>query len=120
MFAGNDRFSYTQNFLHAPNLPALQTDLDAMWVRGRLGQNVFNDAFCKLAAALILLHNNANIQARFDVGAFCIIHDFYFLKVHYLGLLTVALANTLLSFLFSQEGQFQILSSFESIISGGK
>lgn len=36
-------FGSFQDFLDAPNLPVMQTDFDAMRVRGRFGQDIFDN-----------------------------------------------------------------------------
>jgi len=57
------------DLLHAPDQPALQADLDAVWVRGRIGQDRLDDALGQLSAGLILFLNNADAQSGFDVRA---------------------------------------------------
>ena len=58
------RASLLHNFLYSPNFPALQTDLDAVWVILGLGENIPDDAFCQFAGALILLQDDQHLHAR--------------------------------------------------------
>lgn len=45
-----------------------------MWMRGRLGQDVFDDALGQFSAVLVLLQNNADKLAGPDIAALCAIH----------------------------------------------
>ena len=49
-----------QNLFHPPNLPTLQTDLDAVRVSRRIRQNIFDDAFGQFPGSLVFLLHNRN------------------------------------------------------------
>ena len=62
------------DLLYAPHLSILQADLDAVRVGRRAGQDILHDAFGELAGRLILLEDDQNGHAGFDVGADRAIH----------------------------------------------
>jgi len=66
----------THDLLHPSNRAAHQADFDAVWMRGRTGQDIFDDAFRQFTRGLILLENDQHFDAGFDVGAFCTSHNF--------------------------------------------
>jgi len=45
-----------------------------MRMRGRVSQNIFDDSFGQLAAALIFLQHNRDVETGFDLGAFWWVH----------------------------------------------
>lgn len=57
------------NLLDAPDLPGLQTDLDAVRVRGRVGQDILDHTPGQFAGGLVLLEHDQNGHARLDIGA---------------------------------------------------
>ena len=65
------------NLFHAPDLPALQTDLDAVRMIRGLGEDVLDDAFRQLAGALILFQDDQDLHPWFDVRADLTIHNLY-------------------------------------------
>jgi hypothetical protein len=60
----------SKNPLDPPNLPAHQTDLDAVRMGGRVGQDILNNALGQFAAGLVLLQDDLYPQSAVDVGAF--------------------------------------------------
>src|SRR5574341_115163 len=64
------------DLFHASDLTAHQTDLDAVRMRRRSGQDVFDGALGQPAGGLILLQNDQHGHAGLDVGAGCAIHVF--------------------------------------------
>ncbi len=45
-----------------------------MRMRGRVGQNIFDNALGQLAAALIFLQHNRDMETGFDVCSFLSVH----------------------------------------------
>ena len=60
-------WSYDYLF-HTPNPAIHQADLDAMRMRGRMGQEVFDHAFSQLSGRLVLLQDNPDPQTRCELG----------------------------------------------------
>lgn len=73
------------DFLYAPHGAALQTDLDAMWMRGRLGQDLPDDSFGQFTRALILLEDDQHRHAGFDLRAGLSIHQVIFISNYSAG-----------------------------------
>jgi hypothetical protein len=61
--------AFTQDFLHAPDLPVGQANLDSVRVGRRRRQDVLDDAGRRLARPLILLLHNRHPQIGANVGA---------------------------------------------------
>jgi hypothetical protein len=64
------------NFFDPTYLPVFQTDFDAVRVLRRLGKDVFNGPFCKLAGPLIFLQDDGDFETRSDVFAVSSVHAF--------------------------------------------
>src|SRR5690349_13983797 len=57
------------DFLDAAHLPILQSDLDPVWMGGRLCQDILDDALGEFAGALILFEDDQHDHAGLDVRA---------------------------------------------------
>ena len=57
------------DLFYTPDLPGLQTDLDAVWMVGRFGKDVFDNTFGQPACALVLFQHDQHSQAGFNIGA---------------------------------------------------
>src|SRR5262245_11849491 len=62
------------NLLHSSHFPGCEPDLDAVWMGGRVCEDVFHDAASELPAALIVLLRDVHSQPRLDVFAVLTVH----------------------------------------------
>ena len=60
--------------LHTADRPASQAHLDAVRVRGRIGENLVNGSFCQDSGTLILFLYDLHPGSRGDVGSVSPVH----------------------------------------------
>jgi len=64
----------TYDLLDPPDLPIRQSDLDAVRVGERIGQDIFDDPFNKFTAGLVLFAHDAYAQPGMDIFSQCAVH----------------------------------------------
>jgi len=64
-----------KNFLHAPDLPVGEAHLDAVRVKFRVGQQVFDDADGLFAGALVLFEDDRDAQSGANIISVFSVHN---------------------------------------------